>query len=704
MRKLERAGIEPEEGPPDLARWEALLRILDRAFVAGDEDRKAIQRDMADRSSETRALYRELSALGDARVGAERDKLESLLRAMTDGLGAVGAEGELLFVNEAGRTLCGLLGGDDPLAFSLSSNDEVDSASLSSSRTYRIAELIERTLGTGEIARAEGWVDGPAQLRRYLSCVSSPIGTGSQRSGAVLVFRDETEQRLASAQLEQAVVEACQAVEAKANFLATMSHEIRTPMNAVIGLTGLMLESTLDDRQRRHAETVRSSGEALLAIINDILDFSKLEAGQVQLEEIDFSLRECIDQVIDLLRQRAHASSIPLSVWVEPSLSDAFRSDPGRLRQILLNLVSNAIKFTQVGIVELRIFGRGDCVRFEVQDTGIGIGADVLDDVFTPFSQADPSTTRRFGGTGLGLAISKQLVETFGGRLFVNSTPGEGSCFIFEVPLTPTPAAQGRGGDAPRDPFSVLRRANALVVCADASARRGVCAHLEHLGVQHRAFESWPSEGRAGASLVIGDLGVPPNKHVDVRVGPAIDDRASLGELPRLEYPVAFARLSRAMRRSLGEETPDSGVLPAVVLKQTDPGRVLIVEDSVVNQLVARELLTHLGVRCDVVANGVEAVEAVHRVGYDLVLMDISMPVMDGFEATTAIRASEHKNIPIVAMTANAMQEDVLRCRQVGMQGHLAKPITLEKLRRMLAQQLSGAASSGTTWSRESTR
>jgi CheY-like chemotaxis protein len=426
---------------------------------------------------------------------------------------------------------------------------------------------------------------------------------------------------------------------------------------------------------------VRGSGEALLGIINDSLDFSKLDAGQVRFERLDFSLRECLDQVIDLVRERASRAALPIAVWVDPELPDLVRGDPGRLRQVLLNLVGNAVKFTERGEVAIELSRDGEYTRFEVHDTGIGIDADSLEDVFQPFSQADPSMTRRFGGTGLGLAISKQLVEAFGGSLEVDSEPGRGSRFCFSIPLAPT--------ERPEEAIShrrSLRHRSALLVCADPSARRGLSALLAHLAVVHRAEASWPSEGRAGVDLVIGDFGVPDSKHVDVRVGPGDREPTKLHDLPHLAYPVSFTRLRRAMKRALGHDEFDSGVLPAVRAAEDLPRRVLVVEDSVVNQLVAQELLSHMGVRSDVVANGAEAVEAVVRLNYDLVLMDISMPVMDGYEAAAEIRKQGREDLPIIAMTANAMPEDVARCRAVGMQAHLSKPVTLEKLRETLAR------------------
>jgi PAS domain S-box-containing protein len=644
---------------------------------------------------------------GQAALSASESRNRAITEAALDGIITVDGEGRIIEFNPAAERTFGYLRSEvlhQPYARQLFPERLRDAQGTELARL--LAEPSpERTGQRIEgIAVRKGGEEFPVEVA--LVAVES---NGQRLVTAYL--RDIGERKAAEAYMREAKEAAEANSRSKSDFLANMSHEIRTPMNAILGMTDLALDTQLDDEQREYLQLVKSSANALLGVINDILDFSKIEAGKLDFEHIDFSLRDCVALAVRTLQQRAAEKDLQLTAQVSPDVPDGLVGDPHRLRQVLINLLSNGIKFTTAGSVQLIVQpgqAGGDgkaAIHFRVHDTGVGIPAEKQNLIFEAFSQADTSTTRRYGGTGLGLTISAQLVQAMGGHIGVESTPGNGSTFHFTAHFDRGQQAAAIDDEAHLDNLPVL-------VAVDNPAERAMLVEL--LEQWRMAPLAMPDAASSRRELVKACADGRPFRVVIVSTQlPDAEGFELVRDIPRVTQPQpCIIMLAGEGRRGDGARCRELGVsaylpMPAqasdllnAILLSIEPTdakehdrnlitrhslreqrrqlRILLAEDNIVNQTLALRLLEKLGHQVEVANNGAEAVELHAQGHFDIILMDVQMPILGGFEATARIRERETAGMsrtPIIAMTAHAMKGDRERCLEAGMDGYLSKPV-----------------------------
>lgn len=619
-----------------------------------------------------------------------------------------------------------------------------------------LPDIVRRCLTTGHVLHDEAvlpeasfsWTFCPVPTHGVVRGYATDMTSVHKTQQALQLSADQL--RESNRRLDQALDEAKESARVKTAFLATVSHELRTPMNGVIGMTSLLMETSLTPEQQSYAETIRQCGEALLQLINDVLECSKIEAGKLELECLDFNLRNTVEQVLAQFAERAETKGLELTGLVHASVPTGLKGDPGRLRQILTNLVANAVKFTDKGEVTLQAYLEEDLpdtavIRFEVTDSGIGINPNAQAKLFRPFVQADSSTTRKYGGTGLGLSISKQLVELMDGRIGVRSTEGQGSTFWCTArfqkqadslrAILPTGDLTGKRVLIVDDNESNRLILHHLVsgwgmvddLAEDAeSALLRIAEATQQGGPYDLAILDVIMPGKDGLQLARELQSHPAGSGIRLVVMTSMLQRGhaeqarQAGAMGYLPKPVRHDELRDCLRTVLGlpegqalKDAQTCSVVPQLVTRHmvaenVQHRRILVVEDNIVNQKLAVRMVEKLGYKPDVVENGKEALIALTKGSYAAILMDCQMPVMDGFETTRCIREREASvasadspdgsanrsdkapqstpHIPIIAVTANAMQGDRERCLATGMDDYLAKPIKLDELRSALAR------------------
>jgi PAS domain S-box-containing protein len=620
-------------------------------------------------------------------------------------------EGNLTFISDRVFGLLGLTA-EEMSGHSLFETATPDDAVIASAKFFYAVKKAQRFADLEFRARTK---DGGVV---WLSSRGAPMAAAGGFLGYRGICEDITERKKIQEELIAAKEAAESANVAKSEFLANMSHEIRTPMNAVVGMTGLLLGTDLNGEQRNYAQTVRQSADTLLTIISDILDFSKIESGKLELENHPFDLSVIVEEAVDCVAIQASEKSLELHWHLETGLPTGFNGDATRLRQILVNLLSNAVRFTSTGDVSVNV-GRAQSeqgdpyILFSVWDTGIGIPADKIDRLFQSFSQVDASTTRRFGGTGLGLAISRKLAEMMGGSIWVESEDGKGSGFHVAIPLQEATAPKAL------IPNAILKGKTLLIAAAHPGVRTMLSSLAKSWGLQTVAANSGADvmkKLRSGqvfhAALIEEDLpdtsgkklvsemhgqrgadGAPCVLLCSLKQQAAYGKNLPPGFVACLAKPVHFQQLHGILATALKGEKVTENLLRSTGridtgFGQRRPLRILLAEDNVINQKVATRILSQMGYRPDVVQNGLEVLSALERQKYDVILMDVQMPEMDGLEATRQVRElwTGTRRPWIIAMTANAMESDRQMCLKAGMDGYISKPVRIEALEAELVR------------------
>jgi PAS domain S-box-containing protein len=687
LRQLKKTGGSPTS-PPEA--WAEFLERVARTYQEAEDDRYLLERSLEKVSTEMQHLYESLKQASETALALERDKLKAIITGTGDGLIVLDPAGQILSVNPAAERMLG--------------QPEAEGLQKPVQALVGPCPKLLAAIATGSALKEE---EGREEDDRFelpsgnllsVAWVLSPLAI----SGFVLLFHDITIRKQAEAQLLKARQEAEAASRLKSAFLANMSHEIRTPMNAVIGMSSLLWDTPLTAEQREYVSIVRDSGQHLLSLLNSILDLSKIESGKLELEALPFSIRTLVDEVLSILARQGE--KVELIGQVAPEVWDGWVGDPNRIRQILINLVSNALKFTKVGEVNLKVILEGETLKITVQDTGIGIEPEVLSKLFMPFTQADGSTTRKYGGTGLGLAISRQLVEGMGGSIGVKSEPGKGSCFWATLPLI-----RAEGLEQAASPVLGLK---VLVVEPNESISNQLMGALSWWGASVERVEGGVQAlmaltrqpGVYGLLLMAPRLtGLGP-----LELARALRSEPAFEKLPMLvtgkveaQEPFRVLKVACSLARPIRLEALRSAILLAkeppapiespkavVAIAPVKNAQILLAEDNLINQRITTQMLLKLGYTCDVVENGREALEAVCRRPYALVLMDCMMPEMDGYEATRELRKRGY-TLPILALTANAMSGTREACLASGMSDYLSKPLDAQTLLSHLKHWLS---------------